>query len=590
MFTFLKGEVLYGGIDRGMKTPVTNPVHWRLSLLLELGPEDVHDLARKVVGSLTSYRLVLGRCLLAMHQSKGYKRHGCSSAIHYACAILGMGGPSARECRRVADRLQGLPELTLAAELGTIEWGKLREIVRRAVPATESYWLALANRHSYKEIEHLVSRTPQGSVPGEVDTAGDSYRTELRCAASPELFAMVERLRRVLSLANDESVTTGQVLETAVACLMSSGTLSVEDLEKARVEADRDLLAEAARRQPIVASARELALEMGLLDECSDVSDSKCPARDISVVSTSEREVAKLEGDHSRSDFETVEPGEQNAVAGRTERLAECSVRYICGLDGAGAGERMADRPAASGSEHFSECPARDRSELAEAGERDVTAASGPDHFPKCPARDRSEFAETGERGITAASGPDHFPKCPARDTGELGETGERGITADAAAPLLESPVGDGRSCANTEPDWRNPKLRFNSQARHATKAQRNELLRRDGWCCRTPGCPNRVWLHLHHLHEYAQGGATSPDNLLCLCSGCHRNLHQGALKISESPDGKLLYTDSAGRRLDRQADLELASWLDAHLGWSGKELDSHAARLWQGDWTVFSS
>ena len=137
---------------------------------------------------------------------------------------------------------------------------------------------------------------------------------------------------------------------------------------------------------------------------------------------------------------------------------------------------------------------------------------------------------------------------------------------------------------------WRNPRLRFNPAARTATSTQRRELLRRDGWGCRTPGCPNRVWLHLHHLHEYGQGGETSPDNLVCLCSGCHRNVHQGSLKISESDDGALLYTDAEGHRLDQQADIELASWLDLHLGWKGEELDSHGARHWKGQWAVFTS
>ena len=82
--------------ERKSRNKILNPAHWRLSILLELGPEDVHELARKTVGTLTSYRLIVGRCLLAMHESKGYKKHGCSSAIHYACARLGTSGPGQR--------------------------------------------------------------------------------------------------------------------------------------------------------------------------------------------------------------------------------------------------------------------------------------------------------------------------------------------------------------------------------------------------------------------------------------------------------------------------------------------------------------
>ena len=439
-----------------MKIPTINPAHWRLSLLLELGPEDVHELACKSVGTLTAYRLVLGRCLLAMHESKGYKRHGCSSAIHYACAVLGMSGQAARECRRVAQRLQELPELTLAAELGTVEWSKLREIVRRAIPATEPYWLALAKKHSYKEIEELVRRTPEGSIPGEVDTEGTSYRSELRCAASPGLFAMIDTVRRRLSVEKEEAVTTSEVLELALASLMSGLPADAEALERARLSADKDLLAEEARRLPIVEEARELAATMGLL------------------------------------------PGAE-----------------------------------------------QDRHGLESALE-----------LRRCPARDISESTEV----------------C-------LGSRHENAPTCEASAAVNQA---DSR--------WQNTRLRFNPSARHATKAQRTELLRRDGWCCRTPGCPNKVWLQLHHLHEYAQGGETTPDNLICLCSGCHRNVHQGSLKISEDEKGAVVYTNSEGARLDTQADLELANWLDRHLGWNGEELDSHQAKQWQGEWAVFVS
>ena len=52
--------------------------------------------------------------------------YGCSSEIHYSVARLGLREGVAGECRRVARDLIGLPDLTLAAEHGTIEmrWGR----------------------------------------------------------------------------------------------------------------------------------------------------------------------------------------------------------------------------------------------------------------------------------------------------------------------------------------------------------------------------------------------------------------------------------------------------------------------------------
>ena len=123
---------------------------------------------------------------------------------------------------------------------------------------------------------------------------------------------------------------------------------------------------------------------------------------------------------------------------------------------------------------------------------------------------------------------------------------------------------------------WQNPNNRYNPLNRFATKSQKLELLRRDNWCCRVPGCPNRVWLHLHHIKPYSRGGPTTRENLLNLCCGCHQNHHRGLLKI-DLENGELVFRDQDGRRLDHQANLQLAGWLDRWQGWSGGELNSYS-------------
>ena len=67
-----------------MQSYVTNPSFFRVKTLLSLEISEVDSLARKAVGSLTSFRLLLGRCLLAMRETKGFKKFGCSSEIHYS--------------------------------------------------------------------------------------------------------------------------------------------------------------------------------------------------------------------------------------------------------------------------------------------------------------------------------------------------------------------------------------------------------------------------------------------------------------------------------------------------------------------------
>ena len=53
---------------------------------------------------------------------------------------------------------------------------------------------------------------------------------------------------------------------------------------------------------------------------------------------------------------------------------------------------------------------------------------------------------------------------------------------------------------------------------------------RRDDWKCRH--CGNRAGLHPHHVIYKGAGGADSLDNLLTLCAKCHRDLHDGHIKI----------------------------------------------------------
>ena len=456
-----------------MKTQALDPIHWRLDTLLSLGTEHVHDVARTAAGSLTSLRLVLGRCLLALQESKGFKEFGCSSSVHYATQILGLSKREARACRRVARKLLTLPDLSLSAEFGRIE-SKLREIVRKATPETESYWLELAGTYNSEEIQALVARTPKGSIPGEISEDEELATTELRCPVCPRVFRMLAEARRLYSLEREEAVSNSEIVEMALTTYIAGREVDAEVLQKARLEADKDLQAQEARRLPLVQEARELAEEMGML---------RAP------------ETHQEEPEQAEKWEETL--AEALGVQALEQEFARCA-----------------------------------------------RAESDPGSFEKRP------------RWVVSAPG-----SCSS--------------TFASIQPTPEQP-------------WVNMRLRFNPTARLATKAQRKEVLRRDGWCCKTPGCPNKIWLHLHHLKSYAEGGETVPENLLSLCSGCHANLHAGDLRIRFGINGKMIFTNRDGDPLDRRADLELAHWLDRWHGWRGEAEDSHFVRAQDGFWGVF--
>jgi 5-methylcytosine-specific restriction endonuclease McrA len=50
------------------------------------------------------------------------------------------------------------------------------------------------------------------------------------------------------------------------------------------------------------------------------------------------------------------------------------------------------------------------------------------------------------------------------------------------------------------------------------------KILARDGWRCQH--CGRRDQLQIHHLVRRSQSGADCEENLIVLCSGCHRSLH----------------------------------------------------------------
>jgi len=55
----------------------------------------------------------------------------------------------------------------------------------------------------------------------------------------------------------------------------------------------------------------------------------------------------------------------------------------------------------------------------------------------------------------------------------------------------------------------------------------RRLVLARDGHRCQGPGCGHTKFLEIHHRIPSALGGRTEMENLVTLCSGCHRGLHQ---------------------------------------------------------------
>jgi hypothetical protein len=75
------------------------------------------------------------------------------------------------------------------------------------------------------------------------------------------------------------------------------------------------------------------------------------------------------------------------------------------------------------------------------------------------------------------------------------------------------------------------PILDLGRKRRTVSSALRRILVLRDRGC-RFPGCENHRFLDAHHIHHWAHGGKTKPENLLLLCRRHHRLLHEGGYTI----------------------------------------------------------
>ncbi|MGE0494292.1 MAG: HNH endonuclease [Vulcanimicrobiota bacterium] len=123
---------------------------------------------------------------------------------------------------------------------------------------------------------------------------------------------------------------------------------------------------------------------------------------------------------------------------------------------------------------------------------------------------------------------------------------------ATTAMTTEDCPEADAQLVCRAKPHWQpSNQLAFNPEARGLTPAQTECLKIRDCYCCQTPDCPNHLWLQAHHIRYYSADGPTVPKNLVFLCSACHRNVHEGYLRIEgEAPDD-LTFEDGEGRKFE---------------------------------------
>ena len=65
---------------------------------------------------------------------------------------------------------------------------------------------------------------------------------------------------------------------------------------------------------------------------------------------------------------------------------------------------------------------------------------------------------------------------------------------------------------------------------------------------CRFPGCTHDRWIDAHHVKHWADGGETSPANMILLCSAHHRLVHEEGFSIEKDIQGEWYFKRPDGQ------------------------------------------
>jgi hypothetical protein len=91
----------------------------------------------------------------------------------------------------------------------------------------------------------------------------------------------------------------------------------------------------------------------------------------------------------------------------------------------------------------------------------------------------------------------------------------------------------DGYGVVLTEDKQGDP-LSIGRKTRIVPTAIKRVVLAKHNHCCAFPGCHNRRFLHIHHIEHWSNGGETSVDNLMPLCTRHHPLVHEGRFRIEK--------------------------------------------------------
>jgi hypothetical protein len=147
--------------------------------------------------------------------------------------------------------------------------------------------------------------------------------------------------------------------------------------------------------------------------------------------------------------------------------------------------------------------------------------------------------------GESRSSTADHYQVMVHVDESALRDDGGK---SDLPIETVRRITCDASLVTVVEDEAGNP-LNVGRKTRVVSSPMKRALLGRDK-CCRFPGCSHDKWLDAHHVMHWVDGGDTSMDNTLLLCSTHHRLLHEGGFTIQKNFAGEWYFRNGDGKAL----------------------------------------
>lgn len=179
---------------------------------------------------------------------------------------------------------------------------------------------------------------------------------------------------------------------------------------------------------------------------------------------------------------------------------------------------------------------------------RDATNAEAPDLADECWAAQQADALVAMAGAYLAGSGETTGTSENYQVTVHVEQSALRGRGGRSSLPVeFARRLACDADLVTLIEDEQGEPLSVGRKTRTVPTAIKRALWARDRGC-RFPGCRRKRFVDAHHIRHWVNGGETSVDNLLLLCSRHHRLVHEGGFRIAKDYRDRWFFRRPDGR------------------------------------------